>query len=83
MVFDVKKYAGWGKSGIKGLYVEGIFFDEVPNLWDHLGGGRKRYLDKLDGYVRKCEGIGGERLVSSLLQLFGSWRRGFLIMLLD
>lgn len=77
VVFEVKKYAGWAKSNIEGLYVAGVFFDEVPNLWDHLGGGKKRQLDRLNSYVRKCEGIGGDRLVSfhssSTFQILETW----------
>ena len=69
---EVKRYAEWAdKSGIEGLFVEGIYFDETPNHVSEHGG---KYLDDLTGFVKNCRGVRGGRLVSSFFLLL-PWLR--------
>lgn len=46
------------------LGVQGIFFDETPNLFDEYVAG---YLDTAGRIVKSTDGILGDRLVSSVL----------------
>jgi Spherulation-specific family 4 len=68
---DIAKYAGWSQHA--GLGVQGIFFDETPNLYSpHVAG----YLDAVNQTVKKSTGIGGRRLVRQLRSNV-SKRKGF------
>lgn len=49
------------------LGVQGIFFDEVPNLFDE---NTAAYLDTVGSIAKATDGILGDRLVSSLLSFF-------------
>lgn len=59
---DVSRYAGWsGDYGRSRLGVQGIFFDETPNLYsDHV----VAYLNAIDRMVKNARGVLGEQLVS-------------------
>lgn len=61
MYNDIATYAGWPKN-VKhpGLGVDGIFFDETPNLYTEEV---KTYLDAITKHVKKSTGILGDRLV--------------------
>lgn len=50
-------------SGSPQFAIHGIFFDEVPNVWDveHAG-----YLEDIGVLVKEVDGVFGDRLVSHL-----------------
>jgi hypothetical protein len=59
---DVNRYAGWSVDyGRSKLGVQGIFFDETPNLYsNHV----VAYLNAIDRMVKEARGVVGEQLVS-------------------
>jgi hypothetical protein len=58
---DVQVYSGWpGVTANEGIHVDGIFFDETPNVWSEAIG---EYLDQITDRVKQVEGIQGGRLV--------------------
>lgn len=58
---DIDRYADWSRDKrFPGLGVNGIFFDETPNLYDE---DVKLYLDGVTGKGKSTEGILGDRLV--------------------
>ncbi|KAF2788862.1 hypothetical protein K505DRAFT_285346 [Melanomma pulvis-pyrius CBS 109.77] len=58
---DVATYAGWSKSfETSGLGVQGIFFDETPNLFSEQV---KIYLDTITKLVKDSHGLLGNRTV--------------------
>lgn len=77
---DIKKYANWSgtasrnsvgtrqpesaPTGSTQFAVHGIFFDEVPNVWEveHAA-----YLEDIGILVKEVDGIVGDRLVSCLM----------------
>ncbi|KAF2268664.1 hypothetical protein CC78DRAFT_529675 [Lojkania enalia] len=59
---DIATYADWSKDfSINGLGVNGIFFDETPNVYSEEV---KTYLDSITEAVKSDTGIRGERIVS-------------------
>lgn len=61
---DIDKYAERaGNADSLGLGVHGIFVDETMNLYSEEV---KQYLDQVDWKVKKCEKIGGNKIVSRL-----------------
>lgn len=65
---DVQTYAARGRDMNRGdLAMKGIFVDETVNLYSEE---MKHYLDRIDGCVRGCEGIGGDKVVRLNLSLF-------------
>jgi hypothetical protein len=58
---EIATYAGWGGSE-QGLGVQGIFFDETPNLYQP---DVKAYLDAVSGRVKGVPGL-GKRMVSAV-----------------
>ena len=61
---DVAKYAGWSTDPALGLGMQGIFFDETPNLHSSR---LAAYLNSVNRMVKESEGIGGSRLVRKAL----------------
>ncbi|KAF1955909.1 hypothetical protein CC80DRAFT_526036 [Byssothecium circinans] len=58
---DIAKYAVWSEDErCPGLGVNGIFFDETPNLYSE---DVKMYLDAISASVKSSEGISGDRMV--------------------
>ncbi|RMD42867.1 hypothetical protein DV735_g2291, partial [Chaetothyriales sp. CBS 134920] len=55
---DIEKYANW--STVEGLGIQGIFFDETPNLYSP---DVVKYLADMDEIVKAEQGILGDRLV--------------------
>lgn len=54
VVKDIEKYAAWPeRSGVVGLRVTGIFFDETPNTFD---ADAEVYLAKLRDHVKAMPG---------------------------
>jgi hypothetical protein len=61
---DIATYARWShESGIDGLAVEGIFFDETPNSCPDEE--NFEYLSAISRRVKETEGILGKRTVTS------------------
>jgi hypothetical protein len=59
---DIATYAGWAEDYARsGLAVQGIFFDETPNLYS---ASVATYLNTIDQIVKEMFGILRERLVS-------------------
>jgi hypothetical protein len=59
---DVKSYGAWSEDEKwPGLGVEGIFFDETPNVYSEES---KTYLDAITKAVKDNTGILGHKLVS-------------------
>ena len=59
---DVASYANWSSSlEFPGLRVDGIFFDETPNVYSDEA---KRYLNDITKRVKENTGIMRDRLVS-------------------
>lgn len=57
---DVAIYAGWSKNQASGIYVQGVFLDEAPNVWsEHVG----KYLNDLSLKIKETQGILGKKLV--------------------
>ena len=63
---DIRTYAGWAEDYARsGLAVQGIFFDETPNLYS---ASVATYLDTIGQIVKEMFGILRERLVSKFPQ---------------
>lgn len=77
---DIGTYAGWAEDYARsGLAVQGIFFDETPNLYSATVA---TYLSAIDQSVKEMFGILGERLVSTLPQACrGRTSFGFFVLL--
>ncbi|KAJ9112226.1 hypothetical protein QFC22_006310 [Naganishia vaughanmartiniae] len=61
VVKDIRVYSGWSSmKGMKGVSVQGIFFDETPNHWSAEAA---EYLDMITAEVKKDTGIKGDRMV--------------------
>jgi hypothetical protein len=67
---DIRLYAKWSRDARNaGLRVDGIFFDETPNLYSEE---MKTYLDTITQRVKETNEIHGEKLVRIILiVLFG------------
>jgi hypothetical protein len=58
---DIAKYAGWSSDAqYPGLGVDGIFFDETPNIYTEPDG---MYLQSITKRVKETKGIMGDRMV--------------------
>jgi hypothetical protein len=58
---EVRQYADWNTGfNIPGLHVHGIYVDETPN---HVSQERSEYLDALRLYIKRVNGLLGERTV--------------------
>lgn len=58
---DISTYNGWPSNGDEGVYVEGVFFDETPNVYtDAIGA----FYEQIDGEVKGSSGFQGDKLVS-------------------
>jgi hypothetical protein len=61
VIKDIGRYARWPhESGVKGLHVEGIFFDETPDEHSTFKG---TYLHKCNTAVQGADGILGDQIV--------------------
>jgi hypothetical protein len=61
---DINVYACWANDfATSGLGVKGIFFDEIPNLYE---ASQAAYLSITDQTVKQMVGIQGKRLVRIL-----------------
>ncbi|KAK2629726.1 hypothetical protein QTJ16_000546 [Diplocarpon rosae] len=56
---EIETYAGWSRHGSGELALQGIFFDETPNLYTAE---RKLFMDAADCKVKSAAGIMGSRL---------------------
>ncbi|KAI5367116.1 Putative Spherulation-specific family 4 [Septoria linicola] len=58
---DLRRYAKWpDDTGVKGLHISGIFFDETPNETSQF---KATYLQKINQEVKNADGILGESLI--------------------
>ncbi|KAF1965294.1 hypothetical protein BU23DRAFT_628662 [Bimuria novae-zelandiae CBS 107.79] len=58
---DVDRYAAWScDERFPGLAVDGIFFDETPNVFSEKA---KEYLDAITAHVKRTGGLLGENMV--------------------
>ena len=65
---DILIYGGWAKDFLRsGLGVQGIFYDETPNLYEL---GKADYLETIDKTVKQTFGIQGQRLVRIFIITF-------------
>ncbi|PBP24440.1 cell surface spherulin 4-like protein [Diplocarpon rosae] len=59
---EIETYAGWSRHGSGELALQGIFFDETPNLYTAE---RKLFMDAADCKVKSAAGIMGSRLFAN------------------